>query len=119
MSCCRGKSAGYDSRTSRRSVIMEKKKLGTAKVENGNLIITMPVSLLVNAAKYNPEYWKVQIKDKEAYAKAVAEKIIGFNEDSETGITQFQKLFDDIQGELVEESNDAIKVKWTPEDKFE
>lgn len=98
---------------------MAKKKLGTAKVESGNLIITMPVNLLVNAAKYNPDYWKVQIKDKEAYAKAVAEKIIDFNEDGETGITQFQKLFDDIQGELVEEQNSAIKVKWTPEDKFE
>lgn len=96
-----------------------KKKPGMAKVENGNLIITMPVNLLVNAAKYNPDYWKVRIKDKEAYAKAVAEKIIDFNEDSETGITQFQKLFDDIQGELVEESNPAIQIKWSPEDKFE
>jgi K+-sensing histidine kinase KdpD len=95
------------------------KKLGMARVENNNLIITMPVNLLVNAAKYNPEYWKVRIKDKEAYAKAVAEKIIGFNEDSETGITQFQILFDDIQNELVEEENPTIQVKWQPEDKFE
>lgn len=98
---------------------MAKKKLDTAKVENGNLIITVPVNLLISAAKGNPDYWKVQIKDKEAYAKAVAEKIIDFNEDSETGISQFHKLFDDIQGELVEEANAVIKVKWTPEDKFE
>lgn len=98
---------------------MKKKKLDTATVEGGNLIITVPVNLLLNAAKRNPDYWKVRIKDKEAYAKAVAEKIINFNEDSETGISQFHKLFDDIQGELVEESNNAIQVKWTPKDKFE
>jgi len=98
---------------------MAKKKLDIAKVEDENLIITVPVDLLVNAAKRNPGYWKVRIKDKEAYAKAVAAKIIDFNEDGETGISQFHQLFDDIQGELVEESNTAIQVKWTPEDKFE
>jgi len=98
---------------------MKKKKLDAATVEDGNLIITVPVNLLLNAAKGNPNYWKVRIKSKEAYAKAVAEKIIDFNEDSETGISQFHQLFDDIQGELIEESNTAIQVKWTPEDKFE
>lgn len=95
------------------------KKFGTAKIENGNLIITIPINILVNAAKYNPEYWKVRIKDKESYAKAVSEKIIDFNEDSETGITQIQTLFDDIQGELIEESNQSIQVQWNPGDKFE
>lgn len=90
-----------------------------AEILGKNLVITVPINLLIHAAKHNPDYWAVRIKDKEAYAKAVAEKVIDFNEDSETGISQFHQLFDDIQGELIEEVNSVIQVKWSPDDKFE
>ncbi len=94
-------------------------KLETVKVEKGKIIIEIPISLVVCAAKGNPEFCSVRIKDKEAYAQAVAEKIINFNEDSESGISQFHKLFDDIQLELVEESHPSIQVKWDPDGKYE
>lgn len=98
---------------------MREEQSMSAGIENGDLIIRIPVNLLVFAAENNPEYLEVKITDQYTYAKEVAKRILEFNEDPDTGTTQFQQLLDDIQGDLVEDANDVLKVKWSPDDDFE
>ncbi len=98
---------------------MKKKGLDAAGIVGDNMVITVPIDLIVNAAKRNPEYCQIKITDRKAYAAAVAAELIDFNEDGETGISQFHKLLDDIQDGLIEVSHPTIKVKFSPGSKWE
>lgn len=90
-----------------------------AKIEDGNLVIKMPVKLLIHAEQNNPEFFKVKIIDKEKFVNEVASRFIEFDEDPDTGLSRFYQMLDDITEEIIEDGNDCIKAKLSPDDDWE
>lgn len=85
----------------------EKKKLITTSNEGDNIVIQIPVGLLKNVQKHRENGYK--ITDKKAMASYIAENIVSFGEDSETGITVFEELIDRLFDEAYEEAEEWLE----------
>lgn len=81
----------------------------TTRVENGKIIIEIPVDLLSFAEKNRPDSQYI-VNDKNAMAEYVADNILDFGGDSETGITEFEMLLDKLFDEAYENAENWIEA---------
>lgn len=79
----------------------------TARIENGKIIVEIPVDLLVFAQKGRPESPYI-VTDEEAMAQYVAENVLSFGGDSETGDSAFERLLDSLFDTAYEDAEEWL-----------
>lgn len=85
------------------------------KLSGNNVVIKLPVEMLVDAFNFKEDNQEAyQIKHKRKFAQGVADYIKNYSADSESGLTVFQELLDEIFDEMV--SNDENYIKSIEED---
>ena len=96
------------------------KKTGTTVcTNNDNLMIVIPIKNLIYAQKHNPCAYSLKILDEEKFIHEFVSRILNFDTDPDTGISRFYQMLDDITEEMVEDGEEFLKVKWSPDDKWE
>ena len=84
-----------------------------SKVENKNIIITIPISTLVYAFNHNPSNegsWKVKAKNKEQFAVDFVKYLNEYESQNsqENGITALEELLDTIGDAMCEDAIESI-----------
>lgn len=83
------------------------KKLMSVSIESNEIIVKIPISLLVHSQKHRENGYK--ITDEKAMTSYVAENIVSFGEDSETGITVFEEMLDRLFDEAYENAEEWLE----------
>lgn len=82
--------------------------------DSKNIVITIPISLLVWAAKYHPESPMI-VKDEDTFSKKVMIELEHNLGSMGSGLSGFQELLDDAMIEVAEngeECVDFVETEW-------
>lgn len=86
----------------------QNEELMTARIENGKVIIEIPIDFLV-VTQENRDDIPYKILDKKAMGDFVAENILEYGGDYETGLTAFHILVDGLFDEAFENGEDWLE----------
>lgn len=90
----------------------KQKDLMRADYKDGNVVVTIPMSLVQFAQAGRGDFPLIIFKDRlDEAGKWIAENILEFGGDSETGLSRFQQMLDDLCDEAVEDGQDFIAME--------
>lgn len=88
-------------------------ELMTARVESEKVIIEIPIDFIATTQECRDDYI-YKILDKKAMGEYVAKNILDYGDDSETGLTAFHRLVDELFDEAYE-----LAEEWLEEDEYD
>lgn len=93
-----------------RDSVKQSSELMTAKIENGKVVIEIPVDFLVVTQEHRGDS-PYKILDQKAMGEYVAKNILEYGGDSETGLTAFHMLIDGLFDEAYENGEEWLEME--------
>lgn len=81
----------------------------SAKVENGKIIIEIPIDLLVFAERHRSDSPYI-ITDEKAMVQYILDHILDFDRDSETGLSKFERMLDGLFDDAYDNAEKWLKA---------
>lgn len=81
-----------------------------SEFKNNNVVITLPIDILINAAEMREDGYAMRVTNKKLFGKEIARRVVEEVDSQEDGSTMFFRLLDRLFIDIYEDGSKCVEL---------